>query len=180
VFVATRPDRMRRLVRSDGTRAAFLTLLEQAGPELVERVSAGRPVGRLNGWAGVPGFVRRPWGPGWALVGDAGHFKDPLTTHGITDALRDAELLADAVLESLAGGAPQAVALARYQATRDRLSRRLFDTTEAVASFDWTLNEVRGLLRQVSAAMTDEVDHLNALPERCTPAPTTLTEEGRR
>lgn len=55
------------------------------------------------------GFFRRAWGPGWALVGDAGYFKDPLTAHGITDALRDAELLARAIL---AGGDE---ALASYQ-----------------------------------------------------------------
>ena len=42
------------------------------------------------------GFLRQAYGPGWALVGDAGYFKDPLTAHGITDALRDAELLANA------------------------------------------------------------------------------------
>ena len=51
---------------------------------------------RTHGWGGVAGFVRRSWGPGWALVGDAGYFKDPITAHGMTDALRDAELLADA------------------------------------------------------------------------------------
>jgi flavin-dependent dehydrogenase len=56
--------------------------------------------GRLRAFAGAPGFMRRPFGPGWALVGDAGYFKDPLTAHGITDALRDAELLARAVLAS--------------------------------------------------------------------------------
>ena len=75
----------------------------------------------------MPGYVRRSWGPGWALVGDAGYFKDPITTHGITDALRDAELLADAVLAALPAARPGACALARYQDTRDRLSSELFE-----------------------------------------------------
>ena len=80
------------------------------------------PPSRIHGWGGVPGFMRRPWGPGWALVGDAGYFKDPITTHGMTDGLRDAELLADAILEAMTGVTPEAVALAKYQRTRDRLS----------------------------------------------------------
>ncbi len=121
----------------------------------------------MHGWAGVPGFVRRHSGdPGWALVGDAGYFKDPITTHGITDALRDAELLADAILEVLAGAVPEAVALARYQATRDRLSSGLFDATEGSRRTRWDLREIRALLREVSSAMSDEVDLLQARPHR--------------
>jgi 2-polyprenyl-6-methoxyphenol hydroxylase-like FAD-dependent oxidoreductase len=100
------------------------------------------------------------------LVGDAGYFKDPITTHGMTDALRDAELLTDEILETLTGSVPEAVALARYQATRERLSSRLFEATEAVASYDWDLEQVRTLLRRVSSAMSDEVGHLQSVPDR--------------
>jgi 2-polyprenyl-6-methoxyphenol hydroxylase-like FAD-dependent oxidoreductase len=99
-------------------------------------------------------------------VGDAGYFKDPITTHGITDALRDAELLADALLESLTGPLPEAVALSRYQAVRDRLSEPLFAATEAVAAFDWDTEAVRPLLHTVSSSMSDEVDLLGGLPAR--------------
>ena len=97
-------------------------------------------------------------------MGDAGYFKDPITTHGMTDAMRDAELLADALLAVLSG-APDAAALAAYERTRDSLSSQLFAVTEAVAAFDWDLDRVRLLLREVSPAMADEVDHLQALPE---------------
>ena len=86
--------------------------------------------------------------------------------HGMTDGLRDAELLADEILETLTGVVPEAVALARYQATRERLSRGLSEATEAVASYGWDLEQVRTLLRQVSSAMSDEVDHLQSLPDR--------------
>jgi flavin-dependent dehydrogenase len=113
----------------------------------------------------VPGFVRRAWGPGWALVGDAGYFKDPITSHGMTDALRDAELLADAVLDGL-DGTPEAVALAGYQVRRDDLSRDLFEVTEEVAAYDWDATRLQALLRRVSSAMSDEVEHLQALPPR--------------
>ncbi len=164
-FVGTSPERMRVLRRS-GTEAAFTTLLDHAAPRLTDRVRAVGTVGAIRGWAGVPGHVRQSWGPGWALVGDAGYFKDPITTHGMTDALRDAELLARALLESLQQGGPESVALARYQSTRDRLSAALFDATEAVASYTWDIPTVRQLLRRVSAAMSDELDHLQQLEAR--------------
>lgn len=162
VFVATTPERMRSL-RREGAEAAFADLLASAGPALADRVRAGTPTGRLHGWAGVPGFVRRSWGPGWALVGDAGYFKDPITTHGMTDALRDAELLSDAIVAGL-DDVPYEGALRGYQATRDRLSSALFEVTEDVAAYDWDTPRLEGLLRSVSSAMSDEVDHLQALP----------------
>jgi flavin-dependent dehydrogenase len=149
-----------------GTHQAFAALLDRAAPALTDRIAAARPASRLHGWAARPGFVRRSGGPGWALVGDAGYFKDPITTHGITDALRDAELLADELVAALAGAVPEAVALVRYQATRDRLSHRLMDATESVATYDWGRDDLDALLRQVSSAMSDEVEHLYRLPER--------------
>lgn len=163
VFVGTTPRRMRTL-RQAGAEEAFRTLLEQACVELPERMAAAVPVGRLHGWAGLPGHLRQCWGPGWALVGDAGYFKDPITSHGITDALRDAELLADALVDSMPGLLPAAESLARYQDTRDRLSGRLFAATEAVAAYDWDPDTVRLLVREVSAAMGDEVE---LLQRRC-------------
>ena len=69
-------------------------------------------------------------------MGDAGYFKDPITAHGITDALRDAELLADAVAE---GGD---AALAGYEARRDELAHGIFSISDRVASFEWTLAEL--------------------------------------
>ncbi|HEX5088964.1 MAG TPA: NAD(P)/FAD-dependent oxidoreductase [Nocardioides sp.] len=164
VFVSTTPARMRAL-RRDGAEAAFHSLLDAVPAALSGAVRAGRSAGRLHGWHGAPGQVRRSCGPGWALVGDAGYYKDPITTHGITDALRDAELLSDAVLEGLGGGSP-VVALARYEATRDRLSRALYDVTESVARYDWDGDQIRALLRRVSSAMSDELDHLDARPAR--------------
>lgn len=162
VFVGSTTGRLRAL-RRDGTEHAFATLLAAAAPRLAERVASATPASRMHGWAGTAGFMRRAWGPGWALVGDAGYFKDPITTHGMTDSLRDAELLGDAILQALAGVLPEAVALAGYQATRDRLSSQLFDVTEQVASYAWGLDEIRSLLRQVSSAMSAEVEHVQSL-----------------
>lgn len=70
-------------------------------PELAERLREGRREERFYGATDLPNFFRKPYGPGWALVGDAGHHKDPFLALGIADALRDAELLADAVADGL-------------------------------------------------------------------------------
>jgi flavin-dependent dehydrogenase len=105
----------------------------------------------------MPGYLKRSHGPGWALVGDAGYFKDPATAHGITDALRDAELLARAILD----GRPRA--LASYQRERDALSMPLFHVTDAIASFRWRLDEVSVLHERLSASMRKEADHIVGL-----------------
>ena len=75
----------------------------------------------MRTFTGLRGYVRRSWGPGWALVGDAGYYKDPLSAHGLTDALRDAELLARADRRRAAcDGADERDALAGYQANARR------------------------------------------------------------
>jgi flavin-dependent dehydrogenase len=177
VFVGTAPQRMREL-RRQGVAEAFTTILGEASPSLTARVATAVPDGRLRGWPAVPGFLRRGYGPGWALVGDAGYYKDPITTHGITDGLRDAELLAGAIVDALGGGVVEPMAMANYQSARDRMSARLFSATEAVAAYDWDTGQVRTLLRQVSAAMAYELELLPGfLPTpglRCSPTPATL------
>jgi 2-polyprenyl-6-methoxyphenol hydroxylase-like FAD-dependent oxidoreductase len=163
VFVSTTPERMGGLRRT-GIEQAFSSLLARAAPALRDHVAAATPADRIHGWGGIPGYLRRSWGRGWALVGDAGYFKDPITTHGMTDALRDAELLAAVIVDSATGGQSEAAGFARYQTTRDRLSRELFAATEDVAAYTWTTDRVQTLLRRVSSAMRDEVDHLHTLP----------------
>jgi flavin-dependent dehydrogenase len=104
-------------VRSDIERS-FLEALDLA-PGLGERVRSGRRAERFYGTADLPNFLRQPYGPGWALVGDAGCHKDPLQARGIHDALLDAELLADAVHAALSGAQPLASSLATYARLRD-------------------------------------------------------------
>lgn len=129
---------------------AFRDLLTHVAPHLGAQIDlAGETP--LHGFPGHPGFFRQAYGPGWALVGDAGYFKDPLTAHGITDALRDAELLAHAI------DAGSFDALADYQEQRDASSLPLFEATDAIASFSWTVNEVRGLHEALAKAMSREV-----------------------
>jgi flavin-dependent dehydrogenase len=148
--------------RPTGLDATYWSLLAEAAPGLARSIGAAPPVGTLRGFPGQPGWIRASAGPGWALVGDAGYFKDPITAHGITDALRDAELLARAVLDAPRSGQAQLNALQDYEHTRDRLSEPLFDITERIASFSWDLAELRGRLRELSNAMRPEVDALLA------------------
>ena len=134
--------------RHTGNHGVFADVLARMAPE---RAGDGDRVGRLRGFPGHPAFLRRPFGPGWALVGDAGYVKDPLTAHGITDALRDAELLARAAVD----GSP--AAFAGYEAQRDVLARPLLDVAERIAAYEWDLTDIEGLLRAESAAMRPEV-----------------------
>ena len=138
-------------------------VLAETTPSVAARVAAGRRCGRLMAYPGTPGWLRRPWGPGWALVGDAGYFKDPTTAHGITDALRDAQLLADALHSALTGELAGHEALGHYERIRDELSTPVFDATEAVAGFGWSLEEVQQLHLTISDAMQREVDVLSGL-----------------
>jgi len=152
-FVAVPRRRLRSELRS-GTPAAYARLLAEATSGALDGAVAPD---RLSVFAARPGFLRRAHGPGWALVGDAGYFKDPITSHGITDALRDAELLADAVVLAADAAMSEQPALAAYQATRDRVSERLFGLTDTIASFDWGLTEIPVLLRRLSDSMRDGV-----------------------
>ena len=156
VFVSMPPERFHR-EKGGGLDALYHTVVREMSPELAERLT--RPASRRRAFPGAPGRLRRSAGPGWALVGDAGYFKDPLTAHGMTDALRDAELLARAVV---AGGDD---ALAGYQARRDRMSEKLLRVTDRIASFDWTYEEVGKLHRELSQEMKAEVAELMDLAE---------------
>jgi 2-polyprenyl-6-methoxyphenol hydroxylase-like FAD-dependent oxidoreductase len=105
-------------VRAD-VQGQFMAVIDQF-PEFAERVRAGRREERFYGATDLPNFYRKPFGPGWALVGDAGCHKDPFLALGICDSLRDAELLAEAAHEGLAGDRPLEAALAEYERRRNQ------------------------------------------------------------
>ena len=94
-------------------------------------------------------FMRKPFGPGWALVGDAGYTKDFITALGISDAFRDAELCATGLDEALSGNRPFEVAMADYQTERDRRSLPFYEFTAQLA----TLEPLPQELEQVLAAV---------------------------
>jgi flavin-dependent dehydrogenase len=156
VFVSVPSDRFRGEVRS-GAMPIYRRLIREVSPAFDDRLDDATLAEPVRGFGGHPGFIRRSVGPGWALVGDAAYFKDPLTAHGITDALRDAELLARAIIQGTAA------ALVNYETTRDNLSLRLFEVTDEIASLAKPDDEVQALHRAFSAEMSREVRALAAL-----------------
>lgn len=156
LFVSVPAARFRDEIRGNAG-VAYKRLIRQISPALAERLDKAFCVEPVRGFGGHEGFIKRGTGPGWALVGDAGYFKDPLTAHGITDAFRDAELLARAVIRGTDD------ALAAYETARHDLSRRLFEITDDIASLTWTDAEVQVLHRAFSAEMSREVRVLAAL-----------------
>jgi 2-polyprenyl-6-methoxyphenol hydroxylase-like FAD-dependent oxidoreductase len=158
VFVAMPPARFRAELGSE-LQALYRQVLFESSPALARRVEAARQVGKLWPFPGVPGHLRRAWGPGWALVGDAGFFRDPITAHGITDALRDAELLARAVVR----GTDRA--MADYEAARDGIARRMLEISDEVASFAWDLEAAKVLHLSLSRLMNAELELLRSVAD---------------
>jgi flavin-dependent dehydrogenase len=160
-----RPTRRLARLRSAGAArmATLLEELEDAAPHLAARVRAGRVTSPVRGAVCLPNYVRVPTGPGWALVGDAAYHRDPITGHGITDAFRDAELLAAAVDRTLRDPGAEAAATAGYHRSRDLALRDVFDLTRRLASFPEPDQFVE-LQIQLGDALEREADDLASLP----------------
>jgi 2-polyprenyl-6-methoxyphenol hydroxylase-like FAD-dependent oxidoreductase len=100
---------------------------------------AGSPTAMLlagKGYRILLNYFRKPYGPGWALVGDAGYAKDPITAQGISDAFIDAETLSAALDDGFAGRRPIDAALADYHSSRDRRAKPMYDFTCELAQLD--------------------------------------------
>jgi flavin-dependent dehydrogenase len=156
VFVSIPAERVRSEIQHDPT-AAYRRLIRDVAAVFEAGLYTARRVEPVRGFGGHASFIKQSVGPGWALVGDAGYFKDPLTAHGITDALRDADLLVRAIVQGTTA------ALAEFERTRHDLSRRLFELTDDIASFAWTDDELQSLHRAFSREMSREVKALAAL-----------------
>jgi flavin-dependent dehydrogenase len=144
--------------------AALVDLIATASPALAERLRRGRVASPVRGAIGLPNHVRRPAGPGWALVGDAGYHRDPITGHGITDAFRDAELLARALGRCLRGETGEAEALGQYQRRRDDALRETFDITRALTLYP-DRDQIVALQKRLSQVLEAEAESLAAQPQ---------------
>jgi 2-polyprenyl-6-methoxyphenol hydroxylase-like FAD-dependent oxidoreductase len=133
-----------RDVRTD-VEGQFLRALDLV-PDLAERVRAGARAERFRGTADLPNLFRKPYGPGWALAGDAGYHKDPITAQGITDAFRDAELLAAAIDDGFARHRPLTEALADYERQRNEAAMPIYELTCQFASLQPPPPEMQQLL----------------------------------
>lgn len=154
--------------RTPSVAVAFDEMLAQAAPALAVRLRDARRTSAVRGALRLPNQVRQAFGPGWALVGDAGYHHDPITGHGISDAFRDAELLAVALDCALRGEVDDTTALAGYQRQRDRALREIFDITCALASYPPVADFV-ALQKRLSLAIDAEAAALAARPvlEEC-------------
>jgi 2-polyprenyl-6-methoxyphenol hydroxylase-like FAD-dependent oxidoreductase len=108
----------------------------ESAPSVAERLRNAKREEKWVGTAGVPNYFRRPFGPGWALVGDAGYNKDPITAQGISDAFVAAEALAAALHEGWSGLRPLDDALAAYQTGRDQRAKPMYDFTCQLATLE--------------------------------------------
>jgi 2-polyprenyl-6-methoxyphenol hydroxylase-like FAD-dependent oxidoreductase len=112
----------------------YLKLLGLA-PGFADRLRGAKREGRLAG-APTPNFFRKPYGPGWALIGDAGYIKDPITAQGINDAFRDAERCAVALDEGLTGARSLDEAMGDYQRERDAKVLPMYEFTCQLATLE--------------------------------------------
>jgi 2-polyprenyl-6-methoxyphenol hydroxylase-like FAD-dependent oxidoreductase len=136
------------------TAAAFAETLAEV-PRLAARVAAGERVERFRCAHLHDSFFRQPAGPGWALVGDAGYHKDPITAQGMLDAFRDAELLARAIDDGLDGDL--SAAMRRYQQERDTAALPMYELTCGLADLEQPPSaEMQGLL----AALQGQPAHI--------------------
>jgi 2-polyprenyl-6-methoxyphenol hydroxylase-like FAD-dependent oxidoreductase len=118
----------------DDVEGNYLKMFEMA-PEFAERIRGAKREARFSGTS-VENYFRKPFGSGWALVGDAGYNKDFITAQGISDAFRDAELCAGALDESLSNTRSFDVAMGEYQAKRDAHVLPMFEFTTQLATLE--------------------------------------------
>ena len=131
-------------VRTD-IEGNYLRAIAEDAPDLAARIQSGRREERFVGGV-IPNYFRKPFGPGWALVGDAGYLKDPCTAEGITDALHSAELLFDAIDSGLSGRQPLDAALAQYEQQRNETALPLYEFTCQLATLAPPPPEMQQLL----------------------------------
>jgi 2-polyprenyl-6-methoxyphenol hydroxylase-like FAD-dependent oxidoreductase len=114
-------------------------------------VREGRREEKWYGTAGVPGYFRKPYGKGWALVGDASYNRDPITAQGISDAFIEAEMLATALSTVWSGAGTLEDRLAAHEAARNERVRPMYEFTCQLAALEPPPPEMRALLARCVA-----------------------------
>jgi 2-polyprenyl-6-methoxyphenol hydroxylase-like FAD-dependent oxidoreductase len=129
------PSSMLEEVKGD-LQGHYVAAVDLVAPSLAERMRAGRQATKLQGIADLPGYFRKPYGDGWALVGDAGYLKDPFTGLGMSDAFHGAQLLTTALHSAWAGEQPYAEAMAGYEKARNDHAGPLYALTCRLSTLD--------------------------------------------
>lgn len=159
IWICSPEQAVRDHRRTYAVEPAFSALLAEVAPGLADRVHASTRTSPVRGMLRMPNQFRQASGPGWALVGDAGYHRDAITGYGISDAFRDAELLAAALDEALRDPTGEAGALAAYGQTRDDMARELFDITYELATFPGTARFLE-LQKQLARAIDEQAGRL--------------------
>ena len=115
-------------VRSN-VEGVFMESLDEQAPRLAERLREGIREEPFYGTGIIPNFIRKSYGAGWALVGDAAYHKDPITAQGITDSFTHAEMLAEAIDDAFSGVCDMEEALADYEQKRSEKTMPMFEYT---------------------------------------------------
>jgi flavin-dependent dehydrogenase len=149
--------------RHDAVDGAFEEMVRTTAPALFDRLDPANRRSGIRSAMQLPNHIRRPVGDGWALVGDAGYHRDPITGLGISDAFRDAELVAHAIDGALLDPGDEHVALASYHRERDRMLRETFEITCELSQLP-ELGRFTELQRQLSAAIEAQAAELAARP----------------
>jgi 2-polyprenyl-6-methoxyphenol hydroxylase-like FAD-dependent oxidoreductase len=132
-------------------------------PGLAGRLRAGRRAARLAGTGDLPNYFRTPYGPGWALAGDAGYHRDPLTAQGISDAFRDAQFLSEAIDSGLAGRQPLAGTLASYRRQRDEAATAMYELTCQRAALEPPTPQMSRLLAALRGNQDDTDQYIGVI-----------------
>jgi 2-polyprenyl-6-methoxyphenol hydroxylase-like FAD-dependent oxidoreductase len=130
----------------------------ESAPDFAARVRAGRRAEKWYGIAGVPGYFRKPYGQGWALVGDASYNRDPITAQGISDAFVEAEMLAAALTAMWSGADTPETRWPAHEAARNERVRPMYEFTSHLAALEPPPPEMRALF----AALHGNQDATNA------------------
>jgi flavin-dependent dehydrogenase len=132
-------------------------------PAFADRLRGAKREARFAGMA-VPNYFRKPYGSGWALVGDAGYHKDFITSQGIMDAFHDAELCVGALDKSFSGARPFEDAMDEYQRTRDARVKPMYEFTCQLAALAPPPPEMQQLLAAVhgNQKAMDDFARMNA------------------
>ena len=117
----------------------------EGSPDFAARVRGGRREEKWYGAAGVPGYLRKPYGEGWALVGDASYCRDPITAQGISDAFIDAESVVEALSLALSGDGTFDERLAAHETARNERVRPMYEFTTQLAALEPPSSEMQAL-----------------------------------
>jgi 2-polyprenyl-6-methoxyphenol hydroxylase-like FAD-dependent oxidoreductase len=117
----------------------------ETAPDFLARMGERRREEKWYGTAGVPGYFRKPYGNGWALVGDASYNRDPITAQGISDAFIDAGMLVEALGAGLSGNGVFDEPLAAHESARNERVRPMYEFTTHLAALDPPPPDMRAL-----------------------------------